>query len=221
MRCVNEREVVATIKQIIGKQISTITGCDFSRILPTSISLGIEDFSQAGTRIICGKEGCSTDDTLFVNIQAKIKPVVALVRNIFPSVVRFALDKGILTKAEIFVLASDVSKEAVDISIGVSLVLLTLFFDELGILLHNLLTLGVIRDGRTDRITKADIRTRLIWIISGRGHQAERVSRQMLKAVNTFLMSLHGENDFNSSTGGQEDKCFENPRHQLHIEQEQ
>ena len=38
-------------------------------------------------------------------------------------------------------------------------------------------------------MTKDIIRKRLTWIITARGHQAERLSRKTLKIVNTFLMS--------------------------------
>lgn len=51
------------------------------------------------------------------------------------------------------------------------------------------LTLGQLEDRRTETHTKQSIRTRLTWIITARGYQAERVSRQTLKIVNTYLMS--------------------------------
>jgi hypothetical protein len=44
-------------------------------------------------------------------------------------------------------------------------------------------------DRRDKAMTKDIIRTRLTWITSARGQQAERLTRQTLKIVNTFLMS--------------------------------
>ena len=54
---------------------------------------------------------------------------------------------------------------------------------------RNLHQQGQVEDRRTATHTKTTIRTRLTWIITARGYQAERVSRQTLKIVNTYLMS--------------------------------
>lgn len=48
--------------------------------------------------------------------------------------------------------------------------------------------LGSLEDRREFPMTKDIIRTRLTWIIAARGQQAERLARQSLKIVNSFLI---------------------------------
>lgn len=188
--CSDDNQVLEIIRQIVRTQPVEQSISDISPIESTGLSLGIGFSSGDCPVIICGKEGESTNNVLHLNFPPKIKPVVALTQRIFPDAVTFALKHGILRNSLLIILAANASRFALDLSVGATLVLLSLFFNDSGIFSSQIrLIVGMTEDRRGKVITKEHIRTRLVWIISARGYQIERVSRQTLKAVNTYMMS--------------------------------
>lgn len=193
LRCTQESELVEVIQRIVDTATSTQTIAEVSPIASTSLYLGIGDSFQGTIRIVCREKEpvlCDDSQTLSVFLAVKSKPYVELTQKIFPAAVTFAYDHGILNNTKMKVVATDMSRSSLDLSIAVSLVLLCLYFDDEGeyIPQHNLIV-GNAVDRRERTMTKEIIRTRLVWIITARGQQAERVSRQILKIVNTYLMS--------------------------------
>jgi hypothetical protein len=133
LRCTREDELVRCICQTVRKEGPKELEPDYSVIGFTGISLGIGSFGHGNATIVCGKLNETKEDTMYVDISSKSKLVVALTRKIFPSIVSFALAKGILNHSPLSILAVDNSRETLDLSISISLVLLTLFFDDNGI----------------------------------------------------------------------------------------
>jgi hypothetical protein len=124
-----------------------------------------------------------------VNIPQKSNVVRVTVHEILPKVVSFALNNDIFNNP-ICIKAANTSRQTLDLSVAITLVLLSLFFNDNGTQPSPLgLIVGVVEDRRTHPMNKADVRKRLTWIITAREQQAERFSRQFLKIVNTYLMS--------------------------------
>jgi tRNA A64-2'-O-ribosylphosphate transferase len=193
LQCTQEDELVDVIRRIVENYAPTQTIAGVSPIASTGLYLGIGDSLPGTTKIICRVQEsalCDGSQTLSVSLPVKSKPYVELTQKIFPAAVTFAYYHGILNNTKMTVVATDMSRSSLDLSIAVTLVLLCLYFDDEGEYLpqHNLIVGNAI-DRREVTMTKEIIRTRLVWIITARGQQAERVSRQILKIVNTYLMS--------------------------------
>lgn len=136
LACTQEDELVEVISEIVRKSSPTRTmQDDWSRIGATNICLGVG----------CGKRGVPTivwchgvgevleeASTLNLSIPAKSKLLTVMVRQVFPAAVSFALKHGILTNTSLLVVAIDPSRQLLDLSIAITLVLLCLFFDDQG-----------------------------------------------------------------------------------------
>ena len=164
---------------------------DESQIGSTGLFLGTGTAISRRATIICAAEDNSMeeDNVLYLHLPRKAKPLTVMTQTAFPAAISFAIKHGILSQSSISIISSSSSKQVLDLSIGVTLILLSLFFDDQGILPSSKANVGSVNDRRGQSMTKDIIRKRLTWIITARGHQAERLSRQTLKIVNTFLMS--------------------------------
>jgi len=193
LRCRCEDELVQVISQVIQASTPPTTALvDWSQIGATNISLGIGGGMSGIATIVCGDgaaEVFEDSSVLNLSILVKSKPLTVMVQRVFPAAVSFALKHGILNNSSILVLATDSSRQLLDLSIAVTLVLLSLFLDDHGTYPRNAAQTGIVTDRRHLKMTKEIIRRRLTWIITARGHQVERVSRQTLIIVNTYLMS--------------------------------
>jgi Rit1 N-terminal domain len=132
VQCTREDELTRKISRIVGNQVPTEVEYECSAIGASGISLGIGSSARGAATIICGNPGESTEKTLYVDISHKSKPVRVLTKTIFPSVISFALANGILDHSPVTILAIDTSRQTLDLSIAVALVLLTLFFNDDG-----------------------------------------------------------------------------------------
>jgi len=133
LECNTEETLISTVKEVLDKQIPKARAIDVSCIAPTSLSLGIGSAPTNPPTIICGEDGQSTNDILYLTLSRKTKPVIALIQDIFPAAVTFAKKHSVLSCSPIIILAIDSSKVAIDLSIAITLILLTLLFDERGI----------------------------------------------------------------------------------------
>jgi hypothetical protein len=195
VNCTADNEVVKIIHGIVGGNATGIMPEDISPIGTTSVSLGVGAAKPGRTSIVCGTQTAVDTDsrTLYLTVPTKhAKTLVILTQDIFPATIAFALEHGILNSSSISIVATDPSKETIDMSVAITLILLCLFFDDKGTPHPYRTNTGHPCDRRNTTMTKDMIRTRLVWIITARGQQAERVSRNTLKIVNTYLMSpLH------------------------------
>jgi hypothetical protein len=107
-----------------------------SPIASTCLSLGIGDARPGDATIICGAEGhpiVEDKNVLHIHIPHKSKLVTIMTRTLFPETISFALKRGILNHSRISITATDLSRQTLDLSIAITLVLLCLFFDDKGI----------------------------------------------------------------------------------------
>jgi len=132
-----EDELIGAIKRIIDNEGPKEMLQDISAIASTGVSIGIGSMAMKHATIICGAKDQSTKELLYLSIPSKIKPVVALTQTIFPAVITFAVDNNILSYSPLSILAVDTSKDVTDLAVGVSLVLLSLFFDDQGSLISS------------------------------------------------------------------------------------
>ena len=189
LNCVQGGELVNEIQRIIGDGVPVTSKEEISRIGSTGIFLGIGTAIPEHATIICGSEDNSLQkNVLYLHIPRKAKPVTIMTQSLFPAAVLFTVKHGILTNSSISIIATEPSKQVLDLSIAVTLILLCLFFDDQGIIPSPKANVGSVSDRREQPMTKDIIRMRLTWIITARGHKAERLSRKTLKIVNTFLM---------------------------------
>ena len=181
------------IEQIVARKVTSVSANDVSAIGTTGLSLGVGATRPGTVQIICGMNGPSVrseKDALYVSLPTKqAKPLAIMIKEIFPAAVSFAQTHDILRGPAITILATDSSRQLLDLSIALTLVLLVLFFNDKGTIPFSTTHTGVPHDNREGKPTKEIIRTRLIWIVTARGQQAERLTRQTLKIVNTYLMS--------------------------------
>ena len=138
LECSREEEVIKLIEGIVGERTSTNEiEKDVSVIASTGLSLGIGDVTQGKTTIlVCGETRQSELEdinVLYLHIPTKSKPITLLTQKIFPQAIAFALDNGVLTNSPISILATDSSRQTLDLSISITLILLSLFFDDNGI----------------------------------------------------------------------------------------
>jgi len=190
LSCVHEGELVNEIQRIMGSVVPVTKKGDVSRIGCTYIFLGTGIAIPGHATILCVSGDDSTEqNVLHLHIPRKAKPLTIMTQTLFPAAISFAIKHGILDHSSISIIAVNSSRDLLDLSIAVTVILLCLFFDEQGIFPSSKAKLGTVNDRREQKMTKDIIRKRLTWIITARGHQAERLSRQTLKIVNTFLMS--------------------------------
>jgi len=130
--CSDDNQVLEIIREMVRTEPVEQSISDISPIGSTGLSLGVGFSSGDYPVIICGKEGESANKILYLNFPPKIKPVVALTERIFPDAVTFALKHGILRNSSLTILATNASRFALDLSVGVTLVLLSLFFNDSG-----------------------------------------------------------------------------------------
>jgi tRNA A64-2'-O-ribosylphosphate transferase len=135
LACSREEEVVRLIKEIVGERRTDEMKEDVSIIAATGLSLGVGNVIPGRTMITCGARKGSeqgVDNVLYLHIPTKGKPVTALTQQIFPQAVTFALNHGILNDSPISILAIDSTRANLDLSISITLVLLSLFFNDNG-----------------------------------------------------------------------------------------
>jgi len=191
LNCTQDSELVGEIQNLVGDVIPATMKEDRSPIGSTGLFLGTGSAIPGHSTVICGAEDRSMEEenVLYLHLPRKVKPLMIMTQTVFPAAISFAIKCGILNQSSISIISSSSSRQVLDLSIAVTLILLCLFFDDQGILPSSIANVGSVNDRRGQPITKDIIRKRLTWIITARGHQAERLSRQTLKIVNTFLMS--------------------------------
>ena len=134
LNCVQEGELVHEIRRIIGDGVLLTTKEEISRIGSSGIFLGIGTIIREHATIICGSEDNSQQkNVLYLHIPRKAKPVTVMTQSLFPAAISFTIKHGILTNSSISIIATESSKQVVDLSIAVTLILLCLFFDDQGI----------------------------------------------------------------------------------------
>jgi tRNA A64-2'-O-ribosylphosphate transferase len=135
LACSREEEVIRLIKEIVGERKKDRMKEDVSIIDATGLSLGVGNVIPGRTMIICGaRQGSEqgVDNVLYLHNPTRGKPVTALTQQIFPQAVIFALNNGILNNSPISILATDSTQPNLDLSISITLVLLSLFFNDNG-----------------------------------------------------------------------------------------
>jgi Rit1 N-terminal domain len=148
LRCTGETEVFTAIREIVERDTVRRVEGYISGIGGTNLSLGMGDAgsgignsSSGMPMIVCGgnerPEGQEEEEEgeriLYVSLPRKGKLVTILTQRIFPNVVSFALDHGVLNHRPITVTSIDSSRQNLDLSIAIGLVLLSLFFNDKGI----------------------------------------------------------------------------------------
>lgn len=133
LNCMEEGELVHEIQRIISNSVLLTTKEEILRIGSTGIFLGIGTTIPKHATIICGSEESSRQNVLYLHIPRKAKPVTVMTQALFPAAVSFTVKHGILNNSSISIIATESSKEVVDLSIAVTLILLCLFFDDQGI----------------------------------------------------------------------------------------
>jgi tRNA A64-2'-O-ribosylphosphate transferase len=129
LKCTQEDELLDVIHDIVNNYIPMQMIAEVSPIACTGVSIGIGNAISGTTRIVCGTSGPETCDTLSLNLPVKSRPYIELTQRIFPAAVLFASENG---NSMISVVAIDTSRDALDLSIAVTLILLCLFFDDEG-----------------------------------------------------------------------------------------
>jgi tRNA A64-2'-O-ribosylphosphate transferase len=134
LKCTQEDELLDVIHDIVNNYKPMQMIAEVSPIACTGLSVGIGNTVSGTTRIVCGtlEPGDCDHQTLFLNLPIKSRPYVELTQITFPAAVLFAFEHGILSHSLMSVVAIDTSRDALDLSIAVSLVLLCLFFDDEG-----------------------------------------------------------------------------------------
>ena len=136
-----ETDLVARIREIVtgetNREVEKEEEEDVSGIRGMNLRLGIGRGDCMGkTMIICGgmENGFQglEENFLFVDLPKKGKCVTYLTKTIFPKTVEFAFDQGILKNHSITILSINSSRENLDLSIAIMLILLSLFFNDNG-----------------------------------------------------------------------------------------
>ena len=178
LSCYTEEQLFDFLHSIPYSRIPDRTMSNTTQILSTNLFLGVGMSSyDKALRIHCDTHSVqftSSSRIETITIPQNIKPLRVLTQHIFPA----AISLVDLRTTSLTILATDISASSIDISTSIALILLCLFYDDN----------GTWYDQRGHEFTKDIIRRRLNWITMARGHQAERVSRQILKIVNTYLM---------------------------------
>ena len=142
LECTADAEVKARIREIVtgetGREVEEIE--DVSGMRGTNLRLGIGRATDClgKTMIVCG--GMAMEDGvdghegnfLFIELPKKGKSVIHLTQTIFPKTVEFAFDQGILNHHSITIQSINSSRENLDLSISITLILLSLFFNDNG-----------------------------------------------------------------------------------------
>jgi tRNA A64-2'-O-ribosylphosphate transferase len=193
LACGTEEELISRIEEIKGNILSGELKEECTEIRPSNVSLGTGLTSGSGCTIICGSKTLMSreeDGVISVNIPTKSNVVQVMVHQVLPKVVSFALNHEILANNPISIKAANTSPQTLDLSIAITLVLLSPCFNDDGTPPPPQgLIAGGVEDRRTHPMNKAIVRKRLTWITAARGQEAERFSRQFLKIVHTYLMS--------------------------------
>ena len=137
LKCTQEDELVGVINEILRKSIPRTMQDDWSQIGITKLYLGVGGGTSGTPTIVCGHgEGGVLEESMVLNLsiatKSKSKPLTTIIEQTFPAAVSFALKHGILKTSPIAILGIDSSRQLLDLSIAVTLVLLCLFFDDQG-----------------------------------------------------------------------------------------
>jgi Rit1 N-terminal domain len=135
--CMEEGDLISTIGEIVATSIPLEMMEDLSQIGSTRISLGVGSIIPTHATIICGSEGDSMqedENVLRLYIPRKSK-TWNMTQTLFPATMSFAIKHGILNNSPILILASNLSRPFLDMSIATTLVLLCSFFDDKGMFL--------------------------------------------------------------------------------------
>ena len=101
----------------------------------TCLSLGIGRAKAGNVAIVCGLEGEAMREggkVLYLPMPPRSKPLWIMTKTLYPAVVSFVVKHGILNKSKISIMAIDLSRQVLDLSIAVALIILCLFFDDQG-----------------------------------------------------------------------------------------
>lgn len=135
--CTEEQELISTIEEIVGNNIPGGVKEDLSPIGSTCISLGTGTANSRQPAIFCCADGDSiseNDESLYVYIPRKSKPYTIMTQTLFPAVISFAIKHDILNYSQISIIATNLSRQVLDLSITTTLILLCLFFNDKGFL---------------------------------------------------------------------------------------
>jgi tRNA A64-2'-O-ribosylphosphate transferase len=136
LNCTQDEEVISVIEQIVARKVTSASANDVSAIGTTGLLLGVGATRPGTVQIICGMNGPSVrseKDALYVSLPTKqAKPLAIMIKEIFPAAVSFAQTHDILRGPAITILATDSSRQLLDLSIALTLVLLVLFFNDKG-----------------------------------------------------------------------------------------
>jgi Rit1 N-terminal domain len=131
-----EEQLISRIETITRSVLPEELNEECTEIQPSDVSLGIGLTVGSGWTIICGSETMMSreegEGLISVNIPAKSNIVRVMVHEILPKVVSSALNNDILNNRPISVKAANTSRETLDLSIAITLVLLSLFFNDSG-----------------------------------------------------------------------------------------
>jgi Rit1 N-terminal domain len=136
LNCTQEDELVNTIQDIIGSTVLAKIKEELSPVDSTSISLGVGTMIPEHATIMCSSEGDSVQENarvLYLRIPRKSKLLSIMTQTLFPAAISFAVKHHILNHSPLSIKATDPSRQSLDLSIAVTLVLLCLFFDAQGI----------------------------------------------------------------------------------------
>ena len=135
LECTQEDELLEVVNEIVRNVGPKTTQDDYSRIGVSNLCLGVGGSMTGAPTIVCshGAEGV-LEQSMKVNlsIPSKSKPLTVMIKTVFPAAISFALKHGILDNSSIAIVATDSSRQSLDLSIAVTLVLLSLFFDDQG-----------------------------------------------------------------------------------------
>jgi hypothetical protein len=135
--CREEGELISTIEEIVATSVPLEMMEDLSQIGSSRVSLGIGIMVRTHATIICGSEGDSMredENVLHLCIPRKSK-LWNMAQTLFPATISFAIKHGILNNSPISILATNLSRQVLDVSIATTLVLLCSFFDDKGMFL--------------------------------------------------------------------------------------
>jgi hypothetical protein len=130
LECTQEDELLEVINEIVRNVGPKTTQDDYSRIGVSNLYLGVGGGMSGTPTIVCshGSEGVLEQSMeLNLSIPSKSKPLTVMVQKVFPAAISFALKHGILNNSSIAIVATDTSRQSIDLSIAVTLVLLSLF----------------------------------------------------------------------------------------------
>jgi hypothetical protein len=135
LECTQEDELLEVINEIVRNVTPKTTQDDYSRIGVSNLYLGVGGGMPGTPTIVCGHgtEGVLEQSMeLKLSIPSKSKPLTVMIQKVFPVAISFAFKHGILNNSSIAIVATDSSRPSIDLSIAVTLVLLSLFFDDQG-----------------------------------------------------------------------------------------